>query len=354
MGAAAAGGGAAAAAATFGASLTRLVDDPGLQGWAWDVVVGNFSQVESSAEGRARLEQNPDVAGFAGFTSLTADLEGHETWLLALETGGDPVAPIVLEGRAPAAPDEVALGRGTLGQLRKGVGDEVEVAAQGGTARLRIVGAVVAPAVLVPEMDLDTGGVLTTEGAVALYGGDADVNVTTSYAVRLDAEVGDRGAALDRLRADFPGTLLGPMPATDVRNLGRLRALPYVLGGLLGLLAVGSVDVVLAALARRRRREVALLRVLGADRRQVRSLLAAQATTLTALALVVGVPLGIALGRLLWRLTAELVGSVAGAAVPLAGIALVCGGALVVVNVVAQVPATATTRRRPGPALRVE
>ena len=141
MVAAVAGVVAVAAAGTFGASLTRLVDDPGLQGWAWDVVVGNDSRVESSNEGRALLERNPVVAGYAGFTSRAAVLEGHETWLLALQSGGDPVAPVVLEGRAPVAPDEVSLGRGTLQQLEKEVGDDVGVEAEGGAARLRIVGA---------------------------------------------------------------------------------------------------------------------------------------------------------------------------------------------------------------------
>ena len=110
----------------------------------------------------------------------------------------------------------------------------------------------------------------------------------------------------------------------------------------------------LATVARRRRREVAVLRAVGARRAQVRVLVAAQATTFSLLAVGIGLPLGVAGGRLLWRLVAEGLGSEVGPAVPAAGIVLALLALLLAVNLAAQVPATRVARARPAPDLGAE
>ena len=53
-------------------------------------------------------------------------------------------------------------------------------------------------------------------------------------------------------------------------------------------------------LTRRRRRDFAVLRSIGLTRRQVRSTISWQASTLTAVALGLGIPLGIVCGRMAW------------------------------------------------------
>ena len=348
------GVGAVTAAATFGTSLTRIVEEPALQGWVWDVSVGNFSRPGSADEARERLAGNPAVEAFTGYTSLLADVDGLPVWFLELEAHRGQVAPVVLAGRAPAAPDEIGLGRGTLAALGASLGDEAAIDAGTGPQTFRVVAEVVAPAVLVPEADLDTGGVMLLEGGTALLGGRSEDNVVNAFLVRLRGDGEERAAALASLRADFPDTLLGPMSATGVRDLARVRDLPYLLAGLLGALAVGSVAAMLATVARRRRREVAVLRAVGARRAQVRVLVAAQATTFSLLAVGIGLPLGVAGGRLLWRLVAEGLGSEVGPAVPAAGIVLALLALLLAVNLAAQVPATRVARARPAPDLGAE
>ena len=72
----------------------------------------------------------------------------------------------MLEGRAPNADDEVALGQGTLDRLDKEVGDTVEIRGSDGSSfTATVVGAVVAPATISTAMDLDSGGVLTFDAA---------------------------------------------------------------------------------------------------------------------------------------------------------------------------------------------
>ena len=72
----------------------------------------------------------------------------------------------------------------------------------------------------------------------------------------------------------------------------RIRATPIVLAGLLAVLGVGVLAHLLVTSIRKRRRDLAVIKTLGATRRQLASAVAWQATTLVAVALVVGVPLG--------------------------------------------------------------
>jgi predicted lysophospholipase L1 biosynthesis ABC-type transport system permease subunit len=259
----------------------------------------------------------------------------------------------VLEGRFPAAGDELALGPGTLAQLGKDIGDEVVFTAlEGGETRLRIVGAVVAPAVLAFPMDLDSGGVMRYGDLAAALGPCCGGSPTSMLVLFRDGV--DRDAALDRLRADFPGTVLGPMTPQDVRDLGRVRRLPYLLAGLLGVMALASVALMLATVARRRRRDLAVLRGIGFDRRQVRSLVVTQSAVFTGLALVAGVPLGVAAGRLAWRLAADGLGTEVGPLVPVARILLAAVALVLLVAAVARVVGSSVARLRPAAVLRAE
>ena len=158
------------------------------------------------------------------------------------------------------ADDEIALGRGTLEQLDKAVGDTVEVPAIGDPVEATIVGAIVAPAPIATPMDLDSGGSITF-GLNRRIFGDSSSNIA-GFLVAFTDEV-DPAAARERLGEDFPGTVVGPMKPLDLADLERVRGVPYLLAGLLGAMALVSVVVTLATAARRRRREVAVLRSLG-------------------------------------------------------------------------------------------
>jgi ABC-type antimicrobial peptide transport system permease subunit len=104
---------------------------------------------------------------------------------------------------------------------------------------------------------------------------------------------------------------------------------------------------------RRRRRELALYKTLGFVRRQVSAVSAWQATTMAAVALLVGVPVGIAIGAVVWRLFAGQLGVAPDVGFPPA-LLLAVPGVLVLVNLVALVPALLAARTHPATVLRSE
>jgi hypothetical protein len=340
-------------AATFAASMAQLVDFPERQGWTWDVVVGNYSEQDAADLGEAALAANPDVIAFAPYQSTTFTVDGETVALAQLDPDGLVGVPTVLEGRAPIGNDEVALGRGTLALLGKEIGDTVVIGGSPVDVTATIVGEVVAPATISTAMDLDSGGVTTFELAAVAFGEVEQAVAPAGFLVDLD-DAGDREAMLDRLEEDFPGTVLGPMKPLDVADLERVRGVPYLLAGLLGTLALVSVVVTLASAARRRRREVAVLRSLGLARDQLRRLVSGEASTFVLLATLGGVPSGVVAGRLLWTLAADGLGSEVGPAVPLAAITATVLLVLALVNLYAQGLAVVVARRRPGTDLRTE
>jgi ABC-type antimicrobial peptide transport system permease subunit len=76
------------------------------------------------------------------------------------------------------------------------------------------------------------------------------------------------------------------------------------------------------ASARRRRRELAVLKSLGLTRRQMTSVVAWQTTTLIVVAVVFGLPLGVATGHWAWNEFALSLGVVPVTDVPLGGLVL--------------------------------
>src|SRR5205085_2369409 len=87
---------------------------------------------------------------------------------------------------------------------------------------------------------------------------------------------------------------------TDILNYARVRSTPVALAAVLALLAIGVITNILVSSIRRRRGDLAILKTLGFTRHQIAAAVAWQATTLVALALVIGLPLGAALGRAVW------------------------------------------------------
>ena len=105
---------------------------------------------------------------------------------------------------------------------------------------------------------------------------------------------------------------------------------------------------------RRRRRDLALLKALGFTGTQVSAAVSVQATVVGIVGLVVGLPLGIALGRWLWVLFAHQIYAVPTPTVPVGGIVLVAGAALVLVNLVAVLPGRSAAHTPPSVVLRAE
>jgi putative ABC transport system permease protein len=164
------------------------------------------------------------------------------------------------------------------------------------------------------------------------------------------------GAALDRVarRYSREANVYGPSRPGDVVAYGRVQATPVVLAWLLAVLAAGVLAHVLVTAVRAHRRELAVLKTLGFTRRQVASSIAWMATTVVAVALVIGLPVGIALGRWTWRSFADNLGIDEQVLLPALALFLLTVAALVLGNLVAVLPARSAARTRPATVLRSE
>jgi ABC-type lipoprotein release transport system permease subunit len=133
-----------------------------------------------------------------------------------------------------------------------------------------------------------------------------------------------------------------------------VRTLPVLLAGFLALLAVGALSHVLLTSARRRRRDFAILRALGLDRRRTRLILNSQATAIGVVGLVVGVPVGVVLGRVLWRLVTDRVPLTNVAPFAVIGVVLIVPITILVANALALWPGQSVARVHPAEILRDE
>src|SRR5205807_10279762 len=104
----------------------------------------------------------------------------------------------------------------------------------------------------------------------------------------------------------------------------------------------------------KRRRDLAVLKTLGFVRAQVRGTVAWQATTLTLVALAVGLPIGIAAGRWIWTAFAGSIGVVSAPSVRVIVVLLAIPAAVAAANVIAALPARAAARTKPALVLRAE
>ncbi len=340
---------------TFSLSLGHLIDSPALQGWSWDVVVGNYSQQDSVDEGAALLEANPQVGGFVGQNTQAMRIDGAASYTAALGPGDTSVGPPVITGRRPEADDEIALGRTTLAKLDKQLGDTVSLGADASTDAVEatIVGTVILPATIDDSLTLGDGGLMTLDGLRAVYGPQGDSAAAQSFLVEFAAGV-DTADGIDSLQEDFGESIVTPRAPADVENLRRVQGLPALLAATVGLLALGTLANTLVTCVRRRRRDLATFATLGFRPRQIASTVAWQATTIAVIALVVGIPFGIAAGRTVWALIMETIGTSVPAVTPWAALGLLALAVFLGANAIAALPARAASRTRPATTLRSE
>ena len=131
-------------------------------------------------------------------------------------------------------------------------------------------------------------------------------------------------------------------------------AIPAVLGAGLAVGAVLALATTLVASVRRRRRDLAVLKTLGFSGRQLRRVIAWQASMTVAIGTIIGVPVGLILGHLLWNGFAEAIDAVPVTSVPPGYVAAIAVGAVVLANIVAAVPARIAARTPTAVLLRTE
>jgi hypothetical protein len=344
-------------AATFARSLDHLSERPDLQGWNWDVVVGDGDA--QSIEGMGELlERNPIVGGWSGtMRPFAASVGGVDVELEAVGRGDGPTYAAV-EGRAPAREGEIALGEETLDEVGAGIGDRVDVRFDTvtedglplrGRGEVTVVGTVLFNDSGETRTQLGSGALVTLDGVEALGADPVVSRFVVDYAAGVDEE-----EAYQSLQADFFRTVLRPIPAVDVENLRRVGGLPAMLAGLVAVLALAVLAHAIVTTLRRRRRDLAVLRTLGFLRRQLGSAVLAFAATTVALAVAIGAPIGIGVGRWAWQLIADSFGTPAPPVVPVGVVALVGPILLLVAIAVAAAPARSAATTEPAHVLRSE
>ena len=97
-----------------------------------------------------------------------------------------------------------------------------------------------------------------------------------------------------------------------------------------------------------------MLRTLGLQRRQLDALLVWQISTLTGLAVLIGLPVGTAAGHWAWALFANVLGVSPGTSIPVGAGFLLIPAAVLAANLVALWPARRSLRVRPAQLLRAE
>jgi putative ABC transport system permease protein len=314
------------------------------------------------ARAAAALHADPKIAGYArgGFTNVRIG----NLKLMALVLGGSPgpTRPVIIAGTAPAAGDEIALGAATMRAAHTGIGETVNLTldqAEGHPApvRMRVTGTAVIP----PNPYLATG---PGEGAAITVPGLARIDPAAArqpgglpFLVRFAPDV-SRDAGLAAVTNDVkylptPVIAAAERPA-NVISLARLPDVPVLLSGLLTLLAAGTLAHMLVSSTRRRRRDLAILKALGFTKSQLRAAVAWQATTIMAIALLIGLPAGIAAGRWAWRVFAAQLGVLPEPALQPVAILIAIPGALALANLIAALPGQAAARTRPASVLRSE
>ncbi|WP_199043828.1 FtsX-like permease family protein [Glycomyces salinus] len=216
-----------------------------------------------------------DVSFPASVEGADAPSEGH-SWASAEATGAD------LDGEAPTGPGEVVAGAGTGAET----GQTVTVATASGRAEYTVTGTTGGPGLY---FEADTAAELS-----GLPEGEADL-----IAVALEP-----GSSAKEVAADLGGVLGGGFEVTtgeargDVERIeggaarGELVAVSGSLAGTIMLLCGFITAGALAVSVANQRRDLALLRAVGATPKQVRRLVATQATVVAAVAVVPGGLLG--------------------------------------------------------------
>ena len=256
------------------------------------------------------------------------------------------LVPPVLEGRAPETDDEIALGRLQADQLHTGVGGRVTVKVGDKRRTFHVVGLEVLPSLA----GNDGVGKDALVSFNALQSLDSTAKVATGEAtVRSDAPPGSAERIYKQAVHWDPSQ--GPLPSAaesmpaSVLNASRVRSTPYLLVGVLGALGLLIIGVVVPTSIRRQRREWAVLRTMGADRRWITWAALWQAVGVTVVPVVIGIPIGLLGGARVFGLFSDAMGVVDSASAPL----LVAAGVGVAVLVLAGLAALAAIRR---PAVR--
>ncbi len=357
------------------ASAVTLTNSPARYGFDADLLAINPYGDQPEPALTNAFVRDDNVVAATGFTSGTYLLRGRAVPGFATSTLKGALTPTIVRGTAARTTGEIVVGQDTLDSIGADIGDVVPVqlsSAAGATAgppegkaaaraaSLRIVGVATFPAVNQSGSDMPRLGVgaLVTRSAFLQLGGDA-TNEPEFTTVRLVDGV-DPAVVVARNPLGFNDAsrshtrwFTDTKPA-EIRQLD--GAIPY----LRGALAVGYVilfAVVTHALwtrVRTNRRDLAVLRALGATRGQLDAVTAWQAAPFALATVLVGLPIGLALGRWAFRLFARSLAVVDEATVSVATLGALLAATALAFAVATLVSVIVARRTRAATSLRGE
>ena len=342
-----------AGSATFAASLHRLVTDPARFGANYTLALGDDGSDHSPAQLRAAFSPDPDVAGMMVLSEGSGRVVGSTAnlYLVRVELVKGDLAPVILSGRLPNASDEIVLGRLSADSMGRHIGDELRLSGAKGAATFRVVGIGIVPSVGGVD-GVGQGGVLNPAGFERVNGA-ADTNAaaitmragaSAASARRLAGRIGSETAPTERKR-----TSRRPSPTSSASD-----ASPTALAVLLGVLALMTMLHALYVSIRNRRVDVAIMKSLGANRRWITRVVHSQATLLTVVPLVIGLPLGVLAGARLFHTFVDRIGALPDPTIPTVALVAIAVGALVLANLAALLPARRARRLPTATLLHVE
>jgi ABC-type lipoprotein release transport system permease subunit len=373
------------ATVTFGSGLNTLISHPALYGWNWNyVLTGNGADIPPQS--LQQLDADPSVGSWSGVSFAPLQIDSQSTPVILMRTHAK-VAPRLLSGHGLDAVNQIVMGPTTMQELHKKLGDTVVISYGSPKSApvyvppttLTIVGTAALPAVGNPlsgHPSMGTGAIVSPDlesktmrkflkspfrtlngpkmvfvrfrpgvaNAVGLASLKSVTAVGNKALYALPDGDGD-GDSVEALPVQYPA---------EIENYRTIGDTPSVLALGLAVGASVALGLTLTASVRRRRRDLAMLRALGFTGRQLRSTIAWQASVAGVAGVVVGVPLGIVLGRWLWTLFARYIDAVPEPTVPVVAVVLVSLCALVLVNIVAALPARFAARVSTAQVLRGE
>ncbi len=295
-----------------------------------------------SARVRARIARLPGVAAVLTTRRITVPFRGA---LISL----DAVDPHTLAARGLSlAQGEAGVSDDAAGRLGVRPGQMIRLDTPAGPTALRVRS-------LGEDLEGGSGGTLTVaEPTYAHLFGDTSVDTIGIIA--------QRGTALHRLRVELAAAA-APLEvdiasvrdrrAQEAASFQRTFALTYALGLASIAIAVLGTTFTMLALVLERRREIAVLRIVGLSTRALHAMIVCEAAVLSAFAALCGTLAGVALGGILVALDSRRFGwnvplHVPGKTVALTVLTVVFSAALA-----ALVPARRAARLAPARALHV-
>jgi hypothetical protein len=366
-------------AVVFGASLNGLVTHPSRYGWNWTLLMdtqGGYgswppSQMDKLVNGQ------PGVTAWSTFAFTQILIDNQEVSAMGLTRHLGSLQPPTTSGHPISGPLQIELGTDTLRELGKHVGDTVTAGSGKDRRKLTIVGTVTLPSIGLRQADhvsLGRGAMLADSTLLATRGlspqlsekeeQDSSGSVSDPAfpsAVAIDLTPRADAAALaariaDAGPGDTPGgTYQQPrVLGAAIENAAQMGSQPVALALALGAAAVLSLTLALLASVRQRRQQLALLKAPRLTRRQVREVIAWQASVILLTAILVGGPLGIAAGRWAWTGFAGSLGVVPVTVIP--GAALLAGFIVLLAagNLLTAIPASVAARTRPAAELQAD